>query len=221
MNELFPLSWSTIEEYLNTHLIQLWGAILAIVFDALRREITRENTAKRAYIYRLCDYIANTHSMLPSPDSLKEMKKHFAKQFNVELECFPTKDKASEELLLFLETTTKFSWSAKSSIHEKFDALKFRFEENDQPLESPLLHPINRTTASHIFWTYCGVYSLIMIIATVSAPPVNESLCDLCIFALSTIVTIAFVSVLSTIFYFLLVIAHKLVKKIYWNIVRK
>ncbi len=221
MNDLPALSWEALIEYIKAHPIQLLGSYLAIVCDALRREINREQAAKRAYFYRLCDYIANTHNMLPSPASLKEMKKHFAKQFNVEPECFPSKNKASEALLLFLEATTRFPWSMKSLIYENFEFLKSRFEENDQVLESPLLHPINLISTRHVFWTYCVVYSMIMVIATISNPPVNSSLCELYIFALSTIATIALVSGVSTIFYFLFVVTHKLVKKIYWTAIRR
>lgn len=220
MNELPALSWEVFIEYLKNHPIQLLGSILVIVCDTLRREINREQAAKRAYFSRLCDYIAHSYHMLPSPNSLEEMKRRFSKQFNVEPECFPAKNKASETLLLFLETTTKFSWSMKSSIYEKFESLKSRFEENDHVLESPLLHPINQNSTRHVFWTYCAVYSLIMVIATISALPTNYSLCALCIFTLNAIATIALVSGVSTIFYFLFVVTHKLVKKIYWNIIR-
>lgn len=221
MNELPALSWEALIEYIKAHPIQLFGSILAIFFDALRQEINREQAAKRAYFYRLCDYIANTDNMLPSPGSLNEMKKRFAKQFNVEPECFPSKNKASEALLLFLEATTKFPWQMKSSIYEKYESLKSRFEENDHRLESPSLHPINLISARNVFWTYCVVYSIIMVIATISDPPANYSLYALCIFALSAVATIMFVSGVSAIVYFLFVVTHKLVKKIYWTAIRR
>lgn len=116
-------------------------------------------------------------------------------------------------LHLFLEATTKFPWQMKSSIYEKYESLKFRFEENDHRLGFPLLRPINLISARHVFWTYCVVYSRIMVIATISDSPVNFSLCALCIFALNTIAVIALASGVSTVFYFLFIVTHKLVKK--------
>ena len=101
----------------------------------------------------------------------------------------------------------------KSSIYEKYESLKSRFEENDHRLEFPLLRPINLISTRHVFWTYCVVYSIIMVIATISDPPVNSSLCALCILAQSTIATIALASGVSAGSYFLFIVTHKLVKK--------
>ncbi len=221
MEPIFNFICKEVPQYIIEHRIEIIGSLLLLLFDSLRKEINREQTAKRSYFYRLGDYFLNTDNMIPSPEELKMMKERFAQQFNVGVECFPAKQNAIDEFFLFLETTTKLSWTTKSVIHEKFSLLCSKFEENDYAVESQPIHQINKHSIRNVFSIFLGIYSLIMIIETVPSLFTLESFNNPFINVIGSLAAIGIVSGFATFCYFLFVIGYKYMKKIYWKILRK
>ncbi len=207
-------------QYITEHRIEIMGSLLLILFESLRREIEREQKAVRAYFYRLCEHFAHIKEKVPSTDELSEMKKRFAKQFNVVPECFPSKKRAGDGFLLFLETTTKFPWATKLEIYADFLKYQSKFEENDQPVESKLLHPMNRNSIKNIFSIFCGFYAIGMIIETLPSLFTLETFNNFPMNLIGASIVIIVVATLATFLYFLFVLAHRYIRKMYWNYLR-
>lgn len=209
-----------IPQYITEHRIEIMGSLLLILFESFRREIEREQKAVRAYFYRLCEHFAHIKEKVPSTDELSEMKKRFAKQFNVVPECFPSKTRARNGFLLFLETTTKFPWETKLEVYADFLKYQSKFEENDQPVESKLLHPMNRNSIKNVFAIFCGFYALGMIIETLPTLFTLETFNNFPMNLIGASIVIIIVAALTTFLYFLFVLAYKYIRKMYWKYLR-